>query len=127
MGLATTPAMLAVILVVGGLGAAAFHPPAAALAHRLGGDRPGLAMSVYITGGTLGFSFGPLLFAPFAERFGLAWTPLLALPGLVVVAFFLSRVPAHAAPAVRERRIPRASAVCQAARLFSTSSSCCAR
>jgi MFS transporter, FSR family, fosmidomycin resistance protein len=86
--------MLAAILVIGGLGAAAFHPPAAALAHRLGGDRPGLAMSVYITGGTLGFSFGPLMFAPFAERFGLTWTPLLAIPGLLVVGFFLSRVPA---------------------------------
>ena len=48
------------MLIVGGLGAAAFHPPAAALAHRLGGDRRGLAMSVYITGGTLGFSLGPL-------------------------------------------------------------------
>ena len=94
IGVATTPQMLAVILVAGGLGAAAFHPPAAALAHRLGGDHPGFAMSVYITGGTLGFSFGPLMFAPFAERFGLTWTPLLALPGLVVVAFFLSRVPA---------------------------------
>ena len=94
IGVATTPQMLAVILIAGGLGAAAFHPPAAALAHRLGGDHPGFAMSVYITGGTLGFSFGPLMFAPFAERFGLTWTPLLALPGLVVVAFFLSRVPA---------------------------------
>jgi FSR family fosmidomycin resistance protein-like MFS transporter len=93
IGLASTPAMLAAVLVVGGLGAAAFHPPAAALAHRLGGDRPGLAMSAYITGGTLGFSLGPLMFAPFAERFGLAWTPLLAVPGLAVVAFFLTRVP----------------------------------
>jgi len=93
VGVASTPAMLAAILVLGGLGAAAFHPPAAALAHRLGGDRPGLSMSVYITGGTLGFSFGPLMFAPFAERVGLMWTPLLALPGLVVVAFFLTRVP----------------------------------
>jgi FSR family fosmidomycin resistance protein-like MFS transporter len=93
IGLAQTPAMLALILVAGGLGAAAFHPPAAALAHRLGGDRPGFAMSVYITGGTLGFSFGPLVFAPFAQRYGLEWTPLLALPGLLVVAFFVSRVP----------------------------------
>jgi len=92
-GLANTPTMLALILIVGGLGAAAFHPPAAALAHRLGGDRPGFAMSVYITGGTLGFSLGPLMFAPFAERFGLGWSPLLAIPGLVVVAFFLTRVP----------------------------------
>jgi FSR family fosmidomycin resistance protein-like MFS transporter len=93
VGLASSPAMLAAILVVGGLGAAAFHPPAAALAHRLGGDRPGLAMSVYITGGTLGFSLGPLMFAPFAERVGLALTPVLALPGLLVVGFFLTRVP----------------------------------
>jgi FSR family fosmidomycin resistance protein-like MFS transporter len=85
--------MLALILVAGGLGAAAFHPPAAALAHRLGGEHRGLAMSVYITGGTLGFSFGPLFFAPFAERFGLQWTPILMLPGLAVVLFFLRRVP----------------------------------
>lgn len=93
IGLASSPVTLAVILCVGGLGAAAFHPPAAALAHRLGGSRPGLAMSVYITGGTLGFSFGPLLFAPFADRFGLEWTPLLMIPGLIVISFFLTRVP----------------------------------
>ena len=93
IGIATSRETLAVILICGGLGAAAFHPPAAALAHRLGGDRQGLAMSVYITGGTLGFCLGPLCFAPFAERFGLEWTPLLALPGLAVVGFFLRRVP----------------------------------
>jgi FSR family fosmidomycin resistance protein-like MFS transporter len=93
IGLASSPTMLALILIAGGLGCASFHPPAAALAHRLGGTRPGLAMSVYITGGTLGFSLGPLRFAPFAQRFGLEWTPLLALPGLSVVAFFITRVP----------------------------------
>jgi len=93
IGLASTPVMLGAILFAGGLGAAAFHPPAAALAHRLGGDRPGFAMSVYITGGTLGFSLGPLMFTPLAQRIGLEWTPILALPGLAVVAFFLSRVP----------------------------------
>jgi FSR family fosmidomycin resistance protein-like MFS transporter len=52
-------------------------------------------MSVYITGGTLGFSLGPLLFAPFADHVGLSWTPLLAIPGLVVVAVFLSKVPPY--------------------------------
>jgi FSR family fosmidomycin resistance protein-like MFS transporter len=93
VGVATSPVMLAVILFAGGLGGAAFHPPAAALAHRLGGERPGLAMSVHITGGTLGFSLGPLLFAPFADRFGLAWTPILAVPGLLMIAAFVRRVP----------------------------------
>jgi MFS transporter, FSR family, fosmidomycin resistance protein len=109
IGLARSSAELALILVAGGLGAAAFHPPAAALAHRLGGERPGFAMSVYITGGTLGFSFGPLMFAPFAERFGLGWTPLLAAPGLLVVGFFLTQVPemprqAHADGGLRALR-----------------------
>src|SRR5215210_8729252 len=93
VGLAWSSFMLGAILVLGGLGGAAFHPPAAALAHRLGGGRPGLSMSVYISGGTLGFALGPLMFAPFAQRFGMHWTPLLMIPGLVVVAFFLKRVP----------------------------------
>ncbi len=93
VGAAPSVPILALILVVGGLGTAAFHPPSAALAHRLGGAHRGLAMSVHITGGTLGFSLGPLLFAPAAQHFGLEWTPLLAIPGLVVIAFFLTRVP----------------------------------
>jgi FSR family fosmidomycin resistance protein-like MFS transporter len=93
IGLAGTQLALAAILVAGGLGAAAFHPPAAALAHRLGGERRGFAMSVYITGGTLGFSLGPLLFAPFAQHFGIEHTPLLAIPGLLILTFFVRRVP----------------------------------
>ena len=93
VGVAPNTTILAAILVVGGLGAAAFHPPAAAIAHRLGGNHRGLAMSVHITGGTLGFALGPLLFAPAAERLGLGWTPLLAIPGLLVLTFFLTRVP----------------------------------
>ena len=94
VGASTSLPMAAAILIVGGLGGAAFHPPAAALAYRLGGDRPGLAMSVHITGGSLGFALGPLLFAPFAQRFGLEWTPLVAVPGLIAVSLLLFGLPA---------------------------------
>ena len=93
IGFASTPLMLGVILVAGGLGAAAFHPPAAALVHRLGGARQGYAMSFHITGGSLGFSLGPLVFAPFAERYGLHWMPLLMIPALLILAAVLPRVP----------------------------------
>jgi FSR family fosmidomycin resistance protein-like MFS transporter len=85
--------VLALVLVVGGLGGAAFHPPAAAVVHRLAGSKQGLAMSFHITGGSLGFSLGPLLFAPFAERYGLNWTPLLMIPALAMLAMFLRSVP----------------------------------
>jgi FSR family fosmidomycin resistance protein-like MFS transporter len=103
VGSSTSPAMLAGILIAGGLGGAAFHPPAAAIAYRLGGDRPGLAMSVHITGGSLGFSLGPLLFAPFVQQVGLEWTPLLAVPGLAVVAVLLTRIPRVALPRAESR------------------------
>ena len=93
IGLAPNIWALAGILIVGGLGGAAFHPPAAALVHRVGGDRQGLAMSTHITGGSLGFALGPLLFAPFVDRFGLAWTPMLMLPGLLALSVLLRRVP----------------------------------
>ena len=116
IGLASSKPMLALILFAGGLGGAAFHPPAAALAHRLGGTRPGLAMSVHITGGTLGFSLGPLLFAPFAERFGVEWTPLLAIPGLIVIALFLRHVPTVPAASRSAQHVSIAAAVRQAAR-----------
>ena len=93
IGLASDAWTLGVILVVGGFGVAAFHPPAAALAHRLGGERKGLAMSVHITGGSLGFALGPLVFAPFADRYGLQWTPLLMIPALAVLVPLLRSVP----------------------------------
>ncbi|MBF8299673.1 MAG: fsr [Acidobacteria bacterium] len=93
VGLASSPWMLGVILIAGGLGAAAFHPPAAALVHRLSVERTGFAMSLHITGGSLGFSLGPLIFAPFAERYGLHWTPLLMIPALAALALLLPRVP----------------------------------
>jgi MFS transporter, FSR family, fosmidomycin resistance protein len=93
IGLAPNAWALAAVLVVGGLGGAAFHPPAAALVHRMGGVRTGFAMSVHISGGSLGFAMGPLLFAPFVQRFGLMSTPLLMAPGLVALAFLLRSVP----------------------------------
>lgn len=93
IGVATSMWMLGVILVVGGLGGAAFHPPAAALVHKMAGRRQGFAMSLHITGGSIGFALGPLLFAPIVQRLGLAWTPILALPGLLWLLFLLRAMP----------------------------------
>jgi len=93
VGMAWTPATLAGVLVIGGLGGAAFHPTAAAVVHRQGGSRRGLAMAIHITGGSIGYAVGPLLFAPYVGRFGLTSTPLLALPGLALLALVLRGMP----------------------------------
>jgi FSR family fosmidomycin resistance protein-like MFS transporter len=92
-GLATSPLMLGAILVVGCLGSAAFHPTAAAIVNRVGGARRGTAMSVHVTGGAMGNAIAPMLFAPYAQYFGLSWTPLLAIPALVLLVGILRRIP----------------------------------
>ena len=94
IGLAPNVWALVLVLIAGGLGGAAFHPPAAALVHRFAGHHRGFAMSFHITSGTLGQAMAPLLFAPFVQRFGLHGTPWLVLPGLAVLAgYLLRRVP----------------------------------
>lgn len=93
VGMAQSAPMLAAILMLGGLGGAAFHPVAAAMVHRTGGQRRGFAMAVHITSGTLGYALGPLLFAPFVQRVGLPWTPVLAVPGLLALTWILRGVP----------------------------------
>jgi MFS transporter, FSR family, fosmidomycin resistance protein len=85
-GLAPNVWTLGIALVIGGLGGAAFHPPAAALVHRYAGRHRGLAMSFHITSGTIGQAIAPLAFAPLAENFGLEALPWLMLPSLALLA-----------------------------------------
>lgn len=93
VGLAASPLALGVVLVIGGLGGAAFHPPAAALVYTLADHRKGLAMSAHISGGSLGFSVAPVLFAPFMAWMGMGWSPLIMVPGLLALAWTLKQVP----------------------------------
>lgn len=103
VGLATSPVTLGVILVAGGLGGAAFHPPAAALVYKLADHRKGLAMSAHLSGGSLGFSFAPVLFAPFIATLGLPWSPLIMIPGLLALSITLRHVPEIHLPPIHER------------------------
>lgn len=94
MGLVDHQAVLALVLVVGGLGVAAFHPPGAMVAHTAGRGRPGTAMSVFVTSGTIGFALSPLLVANAAGRYGLGSTVWFLLPGLACALVFARAVPA---------------------------------
>jgi MFS transporter, FSR family, fosmidomycin resistance protein len=95
IGLAPNSALVALVLIVGGLGGAAFHPPAAVLVHQHSGQQRGLAMSFHITSGTLGQAIAPLAFAPFVQHYGLSATPLLMAPALIILgAVLLRRIPA---------------------------------
>jgi len=102
IGLAQSPFWLGVVLVIGGLGGAAFHPPAAALVYKLADHRKGLAMSAHLSGGSLGFAAAPV-FAPFMAYVGLGYSPIIMIPGLLALAWTLQHMPRMDAPHQHER------------------------
>ena len=91
VGLAPNAWALAAVIVLGGLGVAFYHPQGASLATRLSRGRAGTAMSLFATGGSIGYALGPLVAVYIVEGWGLASLAFLALPGLVV-ALLIYRV-----------------------------------
>lgn len=89
IGTSTSLAMLTALLLIGGLGGAAFHPPAAALVYAVSQERKGLAMATHISGGSLGFALAPLVFAPAVLALGRSWAWLVAIPGLAALSYTL--------------------------------------
>jgi FSR family fosmidomycin resistance protein-like MFS transporter len=107
---------LVALLVLGGVGVAMFHPQTAALAGSTSPHR-GLAVSWWVTGGTLGWALGPAYAIAIVHRFGLERTWIAAIPGLVMSVALLvwfRRVAPHAQ--ARRTHAPFASCVRSRAR-----------
>jgi FSR family fosmidomycin resistance protein-like MFS transporter len=89
VGLAPTFAALVGILMVGGLGISWFHPQSAVLATQ-DSPRRSLAMAVFITGGTLGGSLGPLISVAVVGWVGLERSWLAMLPGVALAVALIA-------------------------------------
>jgi FSR family fosmidomycin resistance protein-like MFS transporter len=100
----TFPALVAAAALAG-LGSGAFHPLGALTVRGLLPDRgANTAMSIYVTGGTIGVAAGPLIGILLYGLFGTRGTLLTLLPGTAIAAYLLlamrrrgGRHPAHAA------------------------------
>ncbi|HEV8130078.1 MAG TPA: MFS transporter, partial [Acidobacteriota bacterium] len=102
LGLAPNFYALLVLLVLGGIGIAAFHPQGAAITSEVSQGDHGYQMSVFITGGMVGYALGPIFITGVIGLAGLHHSYWAALPGVVVTAYLLTygpspkRVEAHA-------------------------------
>lgn len=94
VGLAPSFAALVVILMVGGLGISWFHPQSAVLATQ-DSPRRSLAMAVFITGGTLGGSLGPLISVAVVGWVGLERSWLAMLPGVALAVALIAVLARH--------------------------------
>ncbi|MCJ7727054.1 MAG: MFS transporter [Actinobacteria bacterium] len=78
-----------IFLFLGNLGVAAIHPPTAATASHIGGSRKGFLNSIIAFGGTIGFSAGSLFVILIINKLGLKFTPLAAIPGIIMTLVLL--------------------------------------
>lgn len=81
---------LLLVVGLGSLGSAAFHPAGASIASASSGKRRGASLSVFSVGGNLGAAFSPLLVALGIGWLGLPGTGLL-LPVALIMSLLLYR------------------------------------
>ena len=85
----TFPGLVAVA-ALSGLGSGAFHPFGALTVRGLLPDRgANTAMSIYVTGGTVGVAAGPLIGVVLVSVFGIHGTLLMLLPGTAIAGYLL--------------------------------------
>lgn len=97
LGLASSYAALAVLLLVGGIAIAAFHAPAPAMVARVSGQRVGTGMSIFMATGELARTIGPLMAVAGVTWFGLGGLWRMAAVGWLmslILYLRLRRVPA---------------------------------
>lgn len=94
VGVAPSVSLLVVLLVLGGLGSAAFHPSGALAAARPEAGRgSGVRLSVFSFGGAAGFAVGPLLAVWLVSRGGPGGLAVAMIPGILLGLFLLVRLP----------------------------------
>jgi FSR family fosmidomycin resistance protein-like MFS transporter len=99
-----SPLWLVPLLLLGGLGSAAYHPAATTLARRAATSKGGLALAVFSAGGTTGLAFGPLVIGFFLIRGWLQYSPVLMVPGIVLGVLIYALTP----PQPRQTGVHRA-------------------
>ncbi|MCX0271821.1 MFS transporter [Nocardia zapadnayensis] len=88
-GLAPAYPVVWLLILVSGIGIAAFHPAAGRDARRAAGDST-VAMSLFAAGGSVGFFLAPALATPLLSALGIGATALFV-PPAVLTAFLLWR------------------------------------
>ncbi len=84
---------LLVLMFVGGMFFAFTHPDMGARAGRLSQEGNSIPMSLFVTGGRIGFAVGPLIAISVTENLGLKWLTLYGFVGILSAFFVMISTP----------------------------------
>ena len=90
MGFGSSYAWILFFVSLSGVGQACYHPEGFKIVNRLSGKRKASFNSLFLFGGNLGFSFGPILATLFFSQFGLKGSLWFILPGIAMMAVLLA-------------------------------------
>jgi FSR family fosmidomycin resistance protein-like MFS transporter len=91
---------LLLLVALGGMGVAAFHPQSTTQAAAVSKERSGLSVALFFSSGMLGFGLGPAYFSLITTQVGFEWLFLGMAPGVIVSLILFAKLPP---PARRER------------------------
>lgn len=103
VGIAPYFGIVLLLIGMGSISSAIYHPTAAGMVSAYAGRRTGLSMSIFGLGGTLGFTVGPIVFAGYITLWGLHRLPYLTLLGLLVFALLFVLIPASDGAGLTQR------------------------
>lgn len=92
-GIAPNFWLLLFLVALGSTGSAMFHPSVTGMIPLYSGSRAGFSMSIFNTGGTLGFGIGPLFITAYVAALGLSALPFTMLFGLLALCYLYFAVP----------------------------------
>jgi FSR family fosmidomycin resistance protein-like MFS transporter len=105
LGLAPSYAILLLLLFATGISVSLFHVPSPVMVAEFAGGQKGMGMSVYMTGGELARSIGPLVAAGWVSTFGLASFPAIMLFGLLTSAWLWLQFKAPVDTRIARKRV----------------------
>ena len=105
VGVAGSPALLALVLILGGLGSAALHPAAASIVGGPHVAKPGLAVGLFTAGGMAGFAAGPIVVLMLVANRGLEATVWLMIPGVLLAGLLIWLLPDYEPHSIRGTRV----------------------
>jgi MFS transporter, FSR family, fosmidomycin resistance protein len=85
--------LVLLLVLISGLGSAAYHPEGSKFAGFVSGRRRASGMAWFSIGGNLGFALGPIATTAVVAAFDLRGGLILAVPALLVAAGFLASAP----------------------------------